>query len=125
MSDEPKTNGTEGWEPRADGADRQRRTGLRRLIPTWRMVLGGILLLLLVLSGCFVAGYLLVSIPAPNSAAAAQSNVFLYSDGSQLAREGEVNRENVSLAQIPRSTQHAVLAAEDRDFYDETAIDPK
>ncbi|MGW8379984.1 transglycosylase domain-containing protein [Streptomyces sp. ODS28] len=125
MSDEPKTNGAEGWEPRAEGGGGPRRTGLRRLIPTWRMTLGGLLLLLLVFSGLFVAGYLLVSIPAPNSAAAAQSNVFLYSDGSQLAREGEVNRENVSLSQIPETAQHSVLAAEDRDFYHESAVDPK
>ncbi len=54
-----------------------------------------------------------------------QSNVYLYSDGSQLARDGEVNRENVTLAQISKDAQHAVLAAEDRDFYSESAIDPK
>ncbi|GAB2780347.1 transglycosylase domain-containing protein [Streptomyces daliensis] len=125
MSDEPK-NGAEGWEPKplADEGDK-RRTGLRRLIPTWRMVLGGLLLIVLVISGGLVAGYLLVSIPAPNSAAATQANVFLYADGSTLARQGEVNRENVNLSQIPKPAQHAVLAAEDRDFYHESAVDPK
>ncbi|MEU3775470.1 transglycosylase domain-containing protein [Streptomyces sp. NPDC032472] len=101
------------------------RTGWRRLVPTWRMTLGGILLLALLIGGALTAGYLLVDIPPANSAATAQSNVYLYSDGSQLARDGEVNRVNVPLSQIPRTVQEAVLAAEDRDFYSERAVDPK
>nr|WP_301374683.1 transglycosylase domain-containing protein [Streptomyces xanthophaeus] len=89
------------------------------------MVLGAVLLLALLIGGALVAGYLLVDIPPANAAATAQSNVYLYSDGSQIARDGEVNRVNVPLSQIPRSVQEAVLAAEDRDFYSERAVDPK
>ncbi|MFA7761227.1 transglycosylase domain-containing protein [Streptomyces sp. NRRL S-448] len=104
---------------------RRRRTGWRRFLPTWRMVLGGILLIALLIGGALVAGYLLVDIPPANAAATAQSNVYLYSDGSQIARDGEVNRVNVPLSQIPRTVQEAVLAAEDRDFHSERAVDPK
>ncbi|WP_435865812.1 transglycosylase domain-containing protein [Streptomyces virginiae] len=104
---------------------RRHRTGLRRLLPTWRMVLGAVLLLALLIGGGLVAGYLLVDIPPANAAATAQSNVYLYSDGSQIARDGEVNRVNVPLSQIPLTVQEAVLAAEDRDFYSERAVDPK
>ncbi|MFJ9937045.1 transglycosylase domain-containing protein [Streptomyces virginiae] len=104
---------------------RRRRTGPRRLLPTWRMVLGAVLLLALLIGGGLVAGYLLVDIPPANAAATAQSNVYLYSDGSQIARDGEVNRVNVPLSQIPLTVQEAVLAAEDRDFYSERAVDPK
>ncbi|WP_405787354.1 transglycosylase domain-containing protein [Streptomyces sp. NBC_01367] len=104
---------------------RRRRTGWRRFLPTWRMVLGGILFIALLIGGALVAGYLLVDIPPANAAATAQSNVYLYSDGSQIARDGEVNRVNVPLSQIPRTVQEAVLAAEDRDFYSERAVDPK
>ncbi|MEU6314613.1 transglycosylase domain-containing protein [Streptomyces sp. NPDC047014] len=89
------------------------------------MLLGGILLLALLLGGALVAGYLLVDIPPANAAATAQSNVYLYSDGTLIARDGEVNRVNVPLSQIPRTVQEAVLAAEDRDFYSERAVDPK
>ncbi|WP_443065808.1 transglycosylase domain-containing protein [Streptomyces sp. NBC_00503] len=103
---------------------KRKRTGWRRLFPTWRMVLGGFLLLALLCGGALVAGYLLVDIPPANAAAVAQSNVYLYADGSQLARDGEVNRVNVPLSQIPRSVQEAALAAEDRDFYAERAVDP-
>ncbi|MBA0049601.1 penicillin-binding protein [Streptomyces sp. AJS327] len=130
MSDEAKSeaadDGEAGERSRSEAPDgARRRTGLRRLVPTWRMVLGGVLLFVLLVSGALVAGYLLVSIPPPNAAAAAQSNVYLYSDGSTIARDGEINRENVSLGQIPKSTQRAVLAAEDRNFYSESAVDPK
>ncbi|MEU8459556.1 transglycosylase domain-containing protein [Streptomyces sp. NPDC029003] len=104
---------------------KRRRTGWRRLFPTWRMVLGSLLLLALLIGGALAAGYLLVDIPPANSAATAQSNLYLYADGSQLARDGEVNRVNVPLSQIPRGVQEAVLAAEDRDFYSERAVDPK
>ncbi|MFE7755452.1 transglycosylase domain-containing protein [Streptomyces sp. NPDC057429] len=145
---EPGRKGHGGWPPRdpttaattrnprpSDGAhdrkgrtrraERPRRTGWRRAVPTWRMTLGGALLLGLLLIGAFFAGYQLVGIPAANASATAQSNVYLYTDGSVIARDGEVNRENIPLHRIPRTVQHAVLAAEDRDFYSEPAIDVK
>ncbi|TQK44835.1 membrane peptidoglycan carboxypeptidase [Streptomyces sp. SLBN-118] len=137
MSDEPQR---QGWTPRdatvagpGPGAGpgkkgtktRPGRTGWRRLVPTWRMVLGAFLLITLLLIGGFLAGYMLVDIPSANAAATAQSNVYLYKDGTQIARDGEVNRENVGLAQVPLTVQRAVLAAEDRDFYSERAVDPK
>jgi membrane peptidoglycan carboxypeptidase len=105
--------------------ERPKRTGWRRLLPTWRMVVGTTILGALALVGLFFLGYSMVNIPPANALATKQSNVFLYADGSQLARDGEVNRESVSLAQISRDAQHAVLAAEDRDFYSESAVDPK
>ncbi|MER6305734.1 transglycosylase domain-containing protein [Streptomyces sp. NPDC001657] len=100
------------------------RTVWRRALPSWRTVLGTVLGFLLLLIGALIAGYLLVDIPPANSAAKAQSNVYLYSDGSELARDGDVNRQNVTLGQVPKSVQQAVLAAEDRDFYSESAVDP-
>ncbi|MFF7470501.1 transglycosylase domain-containing protein [Streptomyces sp. NPDC008092] len=104
---------------------RPKRTGWRRIIPTWRMVLGTFVLGVLLLIGLFFLGYSMVKIPAANTFATKQSNVYLYADGSQLARDGEVNRENVDLSQVSVDAQHAVLAAEDRDFYTESAVDPK
>ncbi|WP_103532497.1 transglycosylase domain-containing protein [Streptomyces sp. SM11] len=115
----PGKNGKNGKKQRA------RRTGWRRAIPTWRMTLGTVLGLGLLLIGGFFAGYQFVDIPAANTAATAQSNVYLYNDGSVIARDGDVNRQKVRLSQVPVSVQHAVLAAEDRDFYSEHAVDVK
>ncbi|MFI6087401.1 transglycosylase domain-containing protein [Streptomyces sp. NPDC051218] len=117
--------GETGNAGKAGKKKRPKRKGWRRIFPTWRMVLGGFILLILLCVGGFAAGYMIVDIPPANAAATAQSNVYLYADGSQLARDGEVNRENVPLSQIPKEVQHAALAAEDRDFYSESAVDPK
>ncbi|MFE3760598.1 transglycosylase domain-containing protein [Streptomyces sp. NPDC059104] len=104
---------------------RPRRTGWRRWIPRRPWVLGVSLGLLVAAIGSVIAGYMLVDVPdAANAAATAQSNLFLYSDGSLLARTGEFNRQNVPLSQVPKSVTEAVLAAEDRQFYTEPAVDP-
>ncbi|MFH0244180.1 transglycosylase domain-containing protein [Streptomyces sp. HK10] len=116
MSEEPE-------EPNGDQKPRPRRTGPRRLLPTWKTLLAATAVVLLAGAGALITGYMLVEIPAPNSAAAAQNNVYLYSDGTQLARDGDINRQNVELDAIPESTRHAVLAAEDRDFYHQPAVD--
>ncbi|GAA4821819.1 transglycosylase domain-containing protein [Streptomyces ziwulingensis] len=132
------TGGTEGTEGAqgaagAEGAEgakggkskRPPRTGLRRLVPTWRFTLGAVVIVALLVVGGFFLGYSLVKIPAANALALKQANVYLYADGTVLARDGEVNREKVDLAGISEEAQHAVLAAEDREFYTESAIDPK
>ncbi|WP_340561258.1 transglycosylase domain-containing protein [Streptomyces sp. GSL17-111] len=141
MSDEPTrgddaTPGADAPRPGAGPADEagaptpsrergtRRRTGWRRLFPTWRMLVGAFLVSVVLVAGALVLGYLLVPIPEPNRAATTQSNVYLYSDGTLLAKDGDVNRENVTLAQVPKDTQHAMLAAEDRDFYHESGVDP-
>ncbi|MER7106369.1 transglycosylase domain-containing protein [Streptomyces sp. NPDC000229] len=137
MSDEPPQPGWEPRDPTVAGptpkapatpdrpAERKKRTGWRRLLPTWRMTLGAFLFTALLLIGGFFAGYHLVDIPPANAAATAQSNVFLYRDGTPLAQKGDVNRENVRLSQVPASVRHAVLAAEDRDFYSQPGVDPE
>ncbi|CAL9471917.1 Penicillin-binding protein 1A [Streptomyces sp. enrichment culture] len=135
MSDEPQPQqpgpGRAPREPQAADAPRRPaggrggRTGRRRLIPTRRTVLGTLLVGALLIVGGFALGYTLVQIPPANALAVQQANVYLYADGTVLARDGEVNRENVTLDRISREAQHAVLAAEDRDFYSESAIDPQ
>lgn len=106
-------------------SNKPKRRGLRRLIPTWRIAVGSFLLVVVVCTGVFIAGYTLVRIPSRAAVGAtAQSNVYLYADGSQLARDGEVDREIVPLSQVDKATQHAVLAAEDRKFYSESAVSP-
>ncbi|WP_408995210.1 transglycosylase domain-containing protein [Streptomyces scabiei] len=104
---------------------RRKRTGWRRLFPTWRMVLGTFVIGLMLVVGALVLGYNMVHIPKANAFATKQSNVYLYADGSQIARDGEVNRENIPLSKVSKAAQRAVLAAEDRDFYSEPAIDLK
>ncbi|MFC8092487.1 transglycosylase domain-containing protein [Streptomyces sp. NPDC057301] len=123
MSDEPQPQG-QAQQPN-EKPRRPKRTGWRRIIPTWRTMLGTFVIGTLLLFGLFFLGYSVVKIPPANALATKQANVYMYADGSVIARDGQVNRENVTLAQMSKDAQHAILAAEDRDFYTESAIDPK
>ncbi|MFF2081153.1 transglycosylase domain-containing protein [Kitasatospora sp. NPDC058162] len=111
----PTTPG--GKKPR-----RPKRTGWRRLIPTWRMTLLGFAAALLLGVGLFALGVALVKVPDAHAAATAQSNTWLYSDGSVITRTGQTNRQNVGLDKVSPAAQHAALAAEDRNFYNEGAV---
>ncbi|MER7919949.1 MULTISPECIES: transglycosylase domain-containing protein [unclassified Streptomyces] len=128
-SDTPTGNGADDGKGKGKSkAKKPKRTGWRRLVPTWKTVLGTFVFLVLAVVGLFFVGYSLVNIPPANALATKQANVYLYADGSQIARDtrdSQVNREKVTLGEISKNAQHAVLAAEDRDFYTESAIDPK
>ncbi|MFF4652705.1 transglycosylase domain-containing protein [Streptomyces sp. NPDC001380] len=126
MSEQSKGAARRARRQAAHEARRARRTGLRRLLPTWRGLLAALLLLVLVGAGAFVLLYLTVAVPGANAQAVAQSNVYYYSDGkTELGRTGDVNRESVPLDQIPLDMQHAVVSAEDRSFYKNKGVDVK
>ncbi|WP_371481375.1 transglycosylase domain-containing protein [Kitasatospora sp. NBC_00315] len=101
---------------------RPRRSGVRRLLPGWRLTLGGLVAAVLLGIGAFVLGVTLVQVPDAHAAATAQSNTWLYRDGSVIARTGQTNRQNVGLDKVSPAAQQAALAAEDRNFYHEGAV---
>ncbi|MFF0061457.1 transglycosylase domain-containing protein [Streptomyces sp. NPDC005279] len=73
-------------------------------------------------TGAFTVLYYAIDIPRANDLAKAQSNVFLYSDGSRLARTGEINRETVPLGRVPKDVRYAFVAAENKDFYSDSGV---
>jgi membrane peptidoglycan carboxypeptidase len=87
---------------------------------------------LLVLLGLFVLGvsafgvaYAMTDIPQPNDLANAQASIIYYADGkTEMDRISEVNRESVPLSKIPVHVQRALLAAEDRSFYENNGVSP-
>ncbi|AUY51613.1 transglycosylase domain-containing protein [Streptomyces sp. CB01881] len=98
----------------------------RRLLPTWRVTLGALTAVLLAAVGSFAVLYLIVPVPDANAHAVAQNNIYLYADGTtEIARTGAVNRTDVTITQIPPDTQHAVVSAEDRTFYQNRGVDLK
>lgn len=104
---------------------RRGRKGFRRWLPSWKLVLGLILLFIVLLVAAFYIALALVRIPQANDFATKQATIFEYADGhTQIAHTG-VNRVSVPLNRIPLVVQHAVLAAEDRSFYTESAVSPK
>jgi membrane peptidoglycan carboxypeptidase len=83
-------------------------------------ILGAFVLMVVLVS----VAYALTTIPNPNQTATNQQNFFLYSDGKIMAHGGQVNRVSVSLDQVPKPVQQAVLSAEDRSFESEPGISP-
>ena len=107
---------------------RRRHTGVRRFVPSWRLVLGlGAAVVLLGVIALSVV-YAKVSVPDPNKLVTAQASIVYFSDGkTELGRFNEVdgNRQSIELTQVPKTAQHAVLAAEDRSFYSNVGVSPK
>ena len=71
-------------------------------------------------------GYLVVELPPRRPDSAAEASVLAFADAAQpeLGRAGVTDRRSVPLARVPLHLRHAVLAAENRGFYQEFAIDP-
>jgi membrane peptidoglycan carboxypeptidase len=105
--------------------------GLRSLIPRegrrWRMirrtgyVFGGLLLILGVAIGVM---YTQVKVPPVSAAARAEASILYYRDGTQLAQVGRLNRVAVPLSAVPAHLRGAVLAAEQRGFYQDPVVSP-
>jgi membrane peptidoglycan carboxypeptidase len=100
------------------------RSGIRRLF-TWKKILGTFLGLCLLGIGAFVVLYMMIDIPEGNADAKLQSNVYKYSDGTVMTRDGDVNREIVDLAHIPKPVQKTFVAAENKTFYKDSGVDLK
>ncbi|CAB5019025.1 unannotated protein [freshwater metagenome] len=73
----------------------------------------------------FLIAYFTVSIPDPNAFVNSQSTIIQYADGQEVGRLGSENRTIVKLANIPLHIREAVMAAEDRNYYSESAISPQ
>ncbi len=102
---------------------RDARQDWTRFIPSWRLVLGSSLAvgLLAVVSAVFVFAltWSRLDIPRESEIAAAQTSIVYWDDAeTEMARLGDTNRISVPLAEVPLDVQHAVLAAEDRSFYE-------
>ena len=120
----PPDPGMPDGEPTFTPAQRPARKAHRRVFWVKRILL---VLLGLLLVGATLVGvaYATISIPQPNDLANAQASIIYYADGkTELARISEINRQSVPLSQIPVHVQHALLAAEDRTFYQNNGVSP-
>ncbi|WP_338698367.1 transglycosylase domain-containing protein [Streptomyces sp. Q6] len=104
---------------------RSGKYGLARFVPSWKQVVGTCFGFMLLGIGAFGIGLLIVSVPVEAEAAQAQSNVFYWDDGTQMAATGgQQNRQIVDLADIPKSMRRAIISAENASFYDDSGVDP-
>jgi len=94
----------------------------QRLVLRWALLLGGLLFFAGLVT--LIAAYVTVKIPNPNNFTTGQATIIQFSDGSEIGRLGAQNRVSVPLARIPLQVRQAVMAAENRSFYTDHAINP-
>ena len=80
---------------------------------------------LLLVLGLLTVVYFATTVPLPENVGNAQISVITYSGGGEFARVGAENRKDVPLSKVSKAAQHAVLAAENRDFYSDPGISLK
>ena len=91
----------------------------------WLRILLTLVVLGLLGVGAFALAVFLTPVPDPNEVAASEATVVYWSDGeTEIGRLGDSTRRSISLADVPIDVQHAVLAAEDRDFYNHGGFSP-
>lgn len=102
-----------------------RRGWFRRVVrKTWKPVVGTCVIGVIAIGVLIGVAYAKTPIPGAQTLAKRQAILYTYRDGTPMFQAG-MNRQSVSLKQVPKSVQHAVLAAEDRDFYSEPGISPR
>ena len=119
---------TKGAKPKRRFIDYPRagKSGGRRWLPSWKLVLGTVAALLAVAFAGLGIAVATIEIPKPNDMAVAQTTRVYYDDGkTEIGRIGEANRTSVTLDRISPEMQAAILAAEDRSFYSHGGFDPK
>jgi membrane peptidoglycan carboxypeptidase len=126
--DGKKLNPIEQWKIR-HARKKSRLAAMTRKRRIWRRVgvygtwlLAGFTVLVLFTTFAF---YHFTNVPSPESLRTDQVSVISFSDGSEMARIGAVDRTSVSLSKVPASLKWAVLAAEDRGFYEDPGFSVK
>ncbi|MCO8275269.1 transglycosylase domain-containing protein [Actinoplanes sp. TRM 88003] len=106
-----------GGKDKSKAAKRRRRTN----------ILTAAAAVLVIMLGAGVVGgtYFFDDVDLPSPVSEDQSNVILDTKGAVLAKLGEQNRTVVPEAQINKVVEHAVAAAEDKNFYKHHGIDMK
>ena len=126
-----------GWRGRrragkdaGDGGDTGGTATKKKKRPLWQRLLLwsglGVVLLVGAAMLAFIIAYQSVDIPDPNEDFQTETSFVYFADGKTELGEFELqNRQNVALADVPQTTQDAVIAAEDRTFYDNAGVDVK
>jgi membrane peptidoglycan carboxypeptidase len=99
------------------------KTGWRRFVPSWKILLAAFGIGTLGTICMVGVAYSMVKVPTVNEDATVQGATVYWHDGSQMAKIGS-SRTVEPLTKISDNMENAVLAAEDRKFYSESAISP-
>jgi len=101
----------------AKAAKKRRRANILTASAAVLVILAGV--------GVVAGTWFFDGVDTPNPVSEDQANVILDSDGNVLAKLGEQNRTVVPEQKINEVVEHAVAAAEDKNFYHHHGIDMK
>lgn len=102
------------------------KTGIRRWLPSWRLIVGTGLTGIAFGAGLIVAAYVSVEIPEASDFAKAQTSTLYYADGeTQLGTFAVTDRRIIDISTIPDHVGQAIIASEDRSFYENSGVDFK
>ncbi|MBT0771292.1 transglycosylase domain-containing protein [Kineosporia sp. J2-2] len=101
------------------------KAGVKRWLPSWKLVTGVFSFFALLIVGVVFWFYNSVALPAEDPDTLAQTTTVYYSDQKTVLGKLQVqNRESVELAQVPDYVRKSVLAAEDNTFYSNSGVNP-
>ena len=108
-----------------DGPPGGRRRRARRPSILWRYRRVWFLFGLLGLTALAGVAWVVTHVPLPPEVPQAQTSIVYDATGAQIATfHGDENRFPVKLGEVPKVTVDAVIAAEDRKFFQHGGIDP-
>ncbi|MWA04797.1 carboxypeptidase [Actinomadura sp. LD22] len=114
--------GGSGGGPGGRGGGKGPKKPRSRRVRYLRRILFTLLGILGFLVAAFAIAYIFTPVPSPQEQALAQGPAFYYSDGKTLIAKTGMNRDAVKFDQIPKSTRDAVIAAENRSFYQDPGV---
>ncbi|ROS75523.1 transglycosylase domain-containing protein [Cellulomonas sp. PhB143] len=103
-------------------------TGLRRWLPSWRVVVGTVLAVVALVTGVVIAAWATTDVPKELPSAQDQSSTLYFSDGTTEMASFYVdggNRASVSYGDLPKYVGDSVVASEDTTFWTNQGVDPK
>jgi membrane peptidoglycan carboxypeptidase len=100
------------------------KSGVRRWLPSWKLVTSTFLFVFGALTALVGYAYAHVGIPNPNADSLKQGNIFYWDDGRTVMARTGFNRQNVQLGDVPQTVQHDFMAAEDETFETNSGVDP-
>ncbi|HZK05312.1 MAG TPA: transglycosylase domain-containing protein [Actinomycetaceae bacterium] len=110
--------------PRDPGGNHAKKGEGRGRRSWWKWLLGLLLAGTALVSGILVAAYVTIDIPEPDDFAQAQTTTVYFADGETVMGEfSEYDRSLVETADLPEHVLHAIVASEDRNFYENPGID--